>query len=445
MKRTIVLCFIHGFKGDTKTFYDFPEASHLKALVSEKLPEVRIELAVYPKYETTGNLASCTAKFREWLEKRVMELRKETLENSWPPTDRSVGVILVAHSMGGFVAADTLLSILNDQPTTEESAGEESRPIFPLIQGVLSFDTPYNGLARSMFVYGAFARYQDVSNIWSIMSTVSAGIASGSSAVIASRNSTKLAKPAEPGPSKSAWKMWQAIAVRSGAAGSIAAGGVAAYINRDKITKGIASFDKDTLGQGLAHISHERIGQGFAWISSHVKFMGALMKQEEMKQRLLRLGAIEGIGIANMYASLGENGTWTGGYFVPERTFCAIPSAGEKAGKFFLRHVNTVSDNEINAHISMFRPEKNDGYAELLEDASGKVVSWVQDDSPVLDLARHTPQQREQKQSHAGSDDIETVSEIGDTIITSDDDLNPLDVAAVAAAVPLPEDDAAED
>lgn len=29
-----------------------------------------------------------------------MELRKEHLQTPWPPTDRNVGVILVAHSMG---------------------------------------------------------------------------------------------------------------------------------------------------------------------------------------------------------------------------------------------------------------------------------------------------------------------------------------------------------
>lgn len=29
-----------------------------------------------------------------------MNLRKEHLDTPWPPNDRSVGVILVAHSMG---------------------------------------------------------------------------------------------------------------------------------------------------------------------------------------------------------------------------------------------------------------------------------------------------------------------------------------------------------
>lgn len=34
------------------------------------------------------------------LKERVMDVRKARLEKPWPPNDRQVGVILVAHSMG---------------------------------------------------------------------------------------------------------------------------------------------------------------------------------------------------------------------------------------------------------------------------------------------------------------------------------------------------------
>lgn len=34
------------------------------------------------------------------LKERVIECRKAHFENVWPPRDRNVGVILVAHSMG---------------------------------------------------------------------------------------------------------------------------------------------------------------------------------------------------------------------------------------------------------------------------------------------------------------------------------------------------------
>lgn len=34
------------------------------------------------------------------LKEKVMDMRKEHSEKPWPPHDRDVGVILVAHSMG---------------------------------------------------------------------------------------------------------------------------------------------------------------------------------------------------------------------------------------------------------------------------------------------------------------------------------------------------------
>ncbi|KFY83659.1 hypothetical protein V498_07890, partial [Pseudogymnoascus sp. VKM F-4517 (FW-2822)] len=49
------------------------------------------------------------------LKEKVINIRKESGGIPWPPNDRSVGVVLVAHSMGGFVASDTLFSILNDR------------------------------------------------------------------------------------------------------------------------------------------------------------------------------------------------------------------------------------------------------------------------------------------------------------------------------------------
>ncbi|KAK1754104.1 hypothetical protein QBC47DRAFT_385677 [Echria macrotheca] len=44
-----------------------------------------------------------------------MTLRKQYLDTPWPPNDRSVGVILVAHSMGGFVASDALFETLDER------------------------------------------------------------------------------------------------------------------------------------------------------------------------------------------------------------------------------------------------------------------------------------------------------------------------------------------
>ncbi|KAA8572337.1 hypothetical protein EYC84_002961 [Monilinia fructicola] len=456
MKRTLLLCFIHGFKGDGETFYKFPET--LKEHVAEKLPDDDVELLMYPKYETRGDLLDSTQRFLEWLKEKVMDVRKEKSETPWPPNDRCVGVILIAHSMGGFVASDALFSILNDHHDQEYK--DTNHVIFPLIQGILAFDTPYNGLARSMFVYGAFSQYQKVSNIWNIMSAASAGLISARSlSTMSARQAARQAGSSMAATTRTAspgWKIWEGIAVKSGAVGAIAAGGVAAYRNRETIISGVKSLNRnslkygaeqgyDALGQGLAYINRDSVGQSFAWLSSHLKFVGALMRQKEMVQRLERLSKIEGIGIRNFYTSLGENGYWTGGYFVPERTFSAIPAPGQKSNELFIRSVNGAVEDEVQAHMSMFKPEVNDNYDEMSKQATDLVVEWFQNDEKVVDI----PPPESSTETASAKDSVAEVETGEEEIFTGTNSVpnldvdgvneSPLDIVAAAAAIPLPD------
>jgi len=58
--------------------------------------------------------------------------------------DPSVRTILVGHSMGGIVAADTLIAITSDTPIDASTSSMDSAInafMFPYIQGVLAFDT----------------------------------------------------------------------------------------------------------------------------------------------------------------------------------------------------------------------------------------------------------------------------------------------------------------
>lgn len=64
MPRTLLLCFIHGFKGNDDTFKSFPQ--DLKVLVGKKLPDHSVESVVYPKYETKGELSQATEQFLLW-------------------------------------------------------------------------------------------------------------------------------------------------------------------------------------------------------------------------------------------------------------------------------------------------------------------------------------------------------------------------------------------
>ncbi|KAJ4385632.1 hypothetical protein N0V93_010061 [Gnomoniopsis smithogilvyi] len=396
-----------------------------------------------------------------------MEIRKAKLEKPWPPSDRQVGVILVAHSMGGFVASEALFHMLDERATSDNPTA----PLFPLIQGILTFDTPYNGLARSMFVYGAFSNYQKVSSVFNVMTALSAAPASlgmalkrGATSLPGASSVGRGASGAVAGPA--AWKTWQLVAVRTGTVGAIAAGGVAAYVHRQKIMDGIQSARNmkkedlvegynqsvDRLGHGLAYVNRGNVGQSFAWLSDHFTFVGVLMKQQELNKRLERLTALGGVGVHDMYASMGENGYWSGGYFVPERTFCAIPAEDQPASNLFSRHVVKKASDEIQAHMSMFMPDRNEEYQLMVKKSSALVTVWFNDDSEIVDDPKITqPEPADAPESKIKATDEGVELEGQEGVVASEatqdseesnemPDESPLDIAAAASLIPLPTD-----
>ncbi|KAF3766947.1 hypothetical protein M406DRAFT_252258 [Cryphonectria parasitica EP155] len=468
MSRTLLLCFIHGFKGNDDSFGHFPE--DLKRTVSSELPDHRVESVVYPKYATKGELVEASGNFLEWLRGRVMEIRKAQTEKPWPPNDRQVGVILPLQALNtphGFVASDALFQLLNERAT----ADNPDTPLFPLIQGILSFDTPLNGLARSLFVYGAFSNYQKVSSVWNVMTALSAAPAGLGMAL--KRGARSLPGPvsrstgagAVAGPA--AWKTWQMVAVRTGTVGAIAAGGVAAYVHREQLKEAaqkartlrrqdlVDGYQQgvDRLGQGLAYVNRGNVGQSFAWLSDHFTFVGVLMKQQELGKRLERLAALQGVGVHDIYASMGENGYWSGGYFVPERTFCAVPAEDQPASNLFSRHVVKNAGDEIQAHMSMFQTDKNEDYQSMVDKAGKLVVTWFNDDSKIVDdpkITQPEPVGSPEDKIKATDEGVElegqeeAIGEKTEAEGSAEDnelpDESPLDIAAAASLVPLPED-----
>lgn len=462
MARTLLLCFIHGFKGNDDTFRRFPE--DLEREVGRELEGHHVESVVYPKYETKGELLQCTTKFLEWLKERVMDIRKKRLSNPWPPHDRDVSVVLVAHSMGGFVAIDALFHALDERLSASSDA--PSKILFPNIQGILSFDTPYNGLSRSMFVYGAFSNYNKVSSVFNVMTALSAGPAALSRVAMRRAGAGAIPSSVASRANPAAWKAWQLVAVRTGTVGAIAAGGVAAYVHRKKIMEGISTARNmgvtgtvqsgmDALGQGLAYVNRGNVGASFEWLSDHITFVGALMKPTELSRRLARMAALKGVGIRDYYASLGENGYWSGGYFVPERTFCAVPQDDQSAAKLFERRVVKEVGDEVDAHLSLFIPEKNMQYEKMTEDSAKLVVQWFDSDEDIFDDPGAA------KDAALAEPEAEAAIRVTDdgVEITGDEKLqeaqagegagddpelpdeSPIDVAAAASLVPLPDDD----
>ena len=316
--------------------------------------------------------------------------------------------------MGGIVAADTLLSILSETPipysatstpfpssTTNTSATSGSVPadsnarssspphsfMFPYIQAVLAFDTPYLGISPGVLSHGAEQNYQRATSAYSALSSAASvfgfgagASSSGSSTPSSAPNKSKGAITAGPAAAKEAlaasadaaavpaWQRWGKYAMFAGAAGAVAAGGAAAYLKRDTIT------------------------EGWSWATSHLEFVGCLVRGEELKSRVTALVAANtdrGIGFADLYTVLGKEATRDGvtvaGGFVEigvkevnDRTFCNLP-VRQEFKDFFEGTVNDKAGDEVGAHMSMFYPRENPGYYELCEIAKEKVVGWVDD------------------------------------------------------------------
>ncbi|EPE10891.1 hypothetical protein F503_05986 [Ophiostoma piceae UAMH 11346] len=499
MSRIVLLCFVHGFKD-------------LKDQVAGVLPDHRVETAIYPQ-----------------LKQRVMDLRKAHLDTPWPPNDNEIGVVIIAHSMGGFVAADALFLALDERRERIASEGIDTTddaslpPMFPPIQGLLAFDTPYNGLSRSMFVYGAFSNYSKIQTVFNVMTAISAGpLALGKLAMTAAgkpsaggADSSSASIPKATASSASSrtlgWRAWQLVAVRTGTVGAIAAGGVAAYTHRKAIVEGVKkmrSFDRqslregyqsgvDAIGQGLAYVNRRSVGASFVWLSEHFTFVGALVKQAELNRRLQRLASLQGVGVHDVYISLGANGYWSGGYFVPERTFCAIPEkpssalvsqatrdgdnetrdetetvtetenetgiekqetrkdiqTKEKEAALFERWTMSSCGDEVQAHVSMFKREKNAAYDEMTRRAAVLAVGWLENiGKPIIDdvqtfveMAADAQANTNESSIHATEDGVEidgpsdgesvkeeTTAETGQ-VADGEPDTSPIDIAATAS------------
>ena len=362
------------------------------------------------------------------LQNKVIDLEVAASTPS-PTVEPSVHTILIGHSMGGIVAAETLFAITSDSPipssntksdpidplpstkttakpaqtTTEEPESQkascsttpqhdDSSFMFPYIQGILAFDTPYLGISPGVISNGAEQHYKSASTAYSAISEVAGVLGYGSpsnnkkspkspqqqqanqkmltqgaDAMSASMtNATGDAATIPP------WQKWGKYAMFAGAAGAVAAGGAAAYLKRDTIT------------------------EGWSFIGSHLEFVGCLAKGEELRSRLeriVKLNKERGIGFADLITVLGKGTQQQNksdspragdsveigavqGMAPNDRTFCTVPKS-EKNRRFFEKAKNDKASDEMQAHMNMFGASGNSGYFALCERAKALIVGWV--------------------------------------------------------------------
>ncbi|RYP73221.1 hypothetical protein DL770_007809 [Monosporascus sp. CRB-9-2] len=395
MKKTLLLCFIHGFKGGEDTFGEKSEFSqHLAALLSAALPRVEVHAITYPKYETRGDLFECVNRFRDWLLEKVIDIEVANGTPS-PTVDPSVRTILVGHSMGGIVAAETVIALASETPIgndddDDEHENDDRRPgkaapslnslMFPYVQGVLAFDTPYLGIAPGVVAHGAEGHYNKAEAVLTQLSGLS-GIFFGAGASkddhqqqqrgAEPKTQAKALPAPEPGHEQRSqkpnepksgggggWASWGKIAMYAGMAGAVAASGAAAYANRQHIT------------------------EGWSWVGSHLEFVGCLARGEELRSRvanMVRLNRELDVGFANLYTRLGRGAaskevSMVGTVMGNQRTFCNLPK--KQAAGVWKEAVNDKASDETTAHMTMFEPKENPGYIQLSEDAKNLIVEW---------------------------------------------------------------------
>ncbi|PHH70900.1 hypothetical protein CDD82_6862 [Ophiocordyceps australis] len=290
-----------------------------------------------------------------------------------PTVDGSVRTVLVGHSMGGIVAAEAAIGLASDKPVGSGHGGFNGL-MFPFIQGVLAFDTPYLGIAPGVVAHGAESQYKSASAALSQLSGLGAAMwgdgsssASGASRAglpappRASQGSHEASNSNSDGDSKPpapSWASWGKLAVAAGAAGAVAA----AWANR------------------------EHLATGWNWASSHLEFVGCLARGEELKKRLACMSRLSNeldMGFANFYTLLGpaaaqRQATVSGTVLGPQRTFCNLPKA--TTAPAWRPAVNKAASDEPSAHMNMFDASKNPAYQQLVHDAAALVGQWLQND-----------------------------------------------------------------
>lgn len=321
------------------------------------------------------------ARFKEWLQNKVIDLEVANSTPS-PTVDPSVRTVLIGHSMGGIVAAETLLSILGEQPihsqaNSQSNSAASLKPdhstlMFPYIQAILAFDTPYLGIAPGVVAHGAEKHWNTASSAYNAYSQLAGAFGWGNKDTAAGAVDSSRMLPAPSGRAVNdsnadaaaapLWQRYGRVAMFAGAAGAIAAGGAAAYMKKDQIS------------------------QGLNWATSHLEFVGVLARPEEMRKRFEQVEKIthtQDLGFANMYTTLGhavnkenrESG-WTGKVAGKDRTFCNLPKGQLK--NLFIPAPNDKATAETWAHMNMFEGKNNPGYYTLSETAKEKIIEWTE-------------------------------------------------------------------
>ncbi|ORE15992.1 hypothetical protein BCV71DRAFT_272745 [Rhizopus microsporus] len=217
----LLLVFVHGFRGSDASFKDFP--NRLQTVLTNTI-KADVDAIVYPSYKTAGDLRVAVNNFSHWLCAQVSQLKEEIKRLN---SKGNIMIVLLGHSMGGIVGAETILKFVE---SPHDLLGAS-------IIGMLAYDTPFysihHGLVTDQAKYG-IEKFQKVGQFCSL----------GASALM----STTATRAIESSKRTGSTKSWGLLA---GAVGAVAVG-AAAYMARDKISATLVdAYDEFTFIKDL--------------------------------------------------------------------------------------------------------------------------------------------------------------------------------------------------
>ncbi|KAJ7638933.1 hypothetical protein FB45DRAFT_827564 [Roridomyces roridus] len=341
----LVICvFIHGFKGTDETFGSFPE--RLQHLLSETISDAAVECVVFPSYETKGELDKAVVRFSDWLTNLTVE--KEVASGLGAGKAK---IVLLGHSMGGLLAADTLRDFVNSRP-------DPQAPLWPRIIGLVAFDTPYLGLHPAVFKTKATKAVEYAQTARTVGTSVLGAFAGAGFGASKASSSSPSSNPGTPPPpaTASGWGKWA---------------GAATYAVGGALLAGAAA--------GATYYNREELGLGIDWATGHMKYVGNLWDQDALNRRmefLVNSKKQEGILFRNFYTYLPPTPLLSDA----ARTFVVLPKTGSPAEPYFILARNGLAADPVEAHTHMFSGKTNDGFYDLGLQAAQLIREVVLDD-----------------------------------------------------------------
>lgn len=335
-KDILLVIFIHGFRGTDTTFVDFP--ARLQHVLSETIDNVVAECIVFPAYETKGELNEAVVRLADWLTTLTVQREAANGHGDGGGAGKAK-IILCGHSMGGLLAADTLLAIANSRPDKEA-------PFWPRIIACIAFDTPYFGLHPSVFKNSATKVTEYADTARSVASGIFGGLAGLGTKKVTSAPANPPTglltnAPTTSGGSRG-WGKWAAYG------GAVLAAGAAA---------------------GTAYYKRDDLTSGYGWASDHMRYIGNLWDENAMRRRVESIINLEdeaGVLFRAFYTFLPPSPP----VLLSPRTFIILPPKTSRPFSHFIPASNGMAPDELQAHTGMFTAKTNDGYYMLGLDTS---------------------------------------------------------------------------